>query len=131
LSAQCAFRHRQAAKSEAESLTEEAALTLPGARRLFFKDRADSIPIINQSESVLLAKLLDCRLSIVHVYRPKPLQVLLVNGAVSPSVSLYLFVDLFRKSFHILRGERLLRFGKIRKLIKPFQRPWISTSKRF
>jgi hypothetical protein len=45
--------------------------------------------------------LLDCRFSILHVHRPKPLQLLLVNGAVSPSVSLDLFVDVRRKSSHI------------------------------
>src|SRR5262249_10558435 len=81
-----------------------------GGGRFFFKNRADSTPVINQSESVILGKLLYCCRSIVHVYRPKPLQFPLVNGAVCPSVSLDLFVDVRRKSSHIstgIRDERL------------------------
>jgi len=57
----------KAAKSKAENPAEEAELILAGAGRLFFKDRADSAPEVNQSESVLLGKLLNCRFSIVHV----------------------------------------------------------------
>ena len=62
-------------------LSKSAALILPGAGGLFFKDRADSAAVVNQLESVLPGKLLGCRLSIVHVYRPEPLQLLLINGA--------------------------------------------------
>jgi hypothetical protein len=64
--------------------------------------------------------LFDCRLSLVRVHRPKLLQFLLVNGAVSPSVSLDLFVDVRRKGFsHISKTFAAKHYFGLAKQSKP------------
>jgi hypothetical protein len=52
-------------------------------RLLLFEDRAESWFVINQTEPVLIGKLLDLSFAIFLVYWPDALQLIFVNGTVA------------------------------------------------
>jgi hypothetical protein len=67
------------------------------------KHGAQSLPVVDEFESVFFRKLLDLCFSIYYIQRPHALQLILVNRAVSPfaSIRFQLASDSSGEDFHV------------------------------